>query len=234
LLKKCSCGHIGVAISSFAFIETSKLLSIIRKYREVSEMRISILLFLIVLILSPSIAFSESGHEYKSKYIGQEKRSIKSLSESDINELKNGKGWGLAKAAELNGVPGPVHLLEMKDEISLTDEQVKKIDSVYQKMKMNAVELGEKLIGLEFELNAHFANRTINDNLLMELLAKIEDTHKKLRYIHLSAHLETPLIVSEKQIKLYNKLRGYENDDPCENIPDGHDSEMWKRHNNCQ
>jgi hypothetical protein len=35
-------------------------------------------------------------HSHKSKYTGEEKREIKSLSESDIAELEAGKGWGLA------------------------------------------------------------------------------------------------------------------------------------------
>jgi len=193
-----------------------------------------ILLLWLVSVLFPSIALSESGHGYKSKYTGQGKRSIKSLSESDIDQLKNGKGWGLAKAAELNGVPGPIHLLQMKSEIALTDEQVEKVEAVYQKMKKSAIALGEKLIVLERELNDHFANRTITDGVLKELLAMIEGTRSELRYAHLSAHLDTPLIVSGKQIRLYNKLRGYSSDDPCENVPEGHDAEMWKRHNNCQ
>lgn len=33
-------------------------------------------------------------------------------------------------------------------------------------------------------------------------------------------------ILTPEQIALYNKLRGYSSDDPCENIPEGHDPEM--------
>lgn len=197
-------------------------------------MRKDIFLLAMLLVLSPSIVLAESGHGHMSEYVGQEKRAIKSLSASDIDDLQNGRGWGLAKAAELNGVPGPVHLLEMKEEIALSKEQVGKITALYEEMKKEATLLGEELIRYERELNDHFANRTINDGLLKGLLAKIEDTRMKLRYVHLSAHLRTPAIVTEEQIKLYNKLRGYSNDDPCENVPVGHDAEMWKRHNNCE
>jgi hypothetical protein len=76
------------------------------------------------------------------------KREIKSLSASDIEELQNGKGWGLAKAAELNGVPGPVRLLEMKEEIDLNAEQIQAIEDIYRKMKQEAVPLGLELIEL--------------------------------------------------------------------------------------
>jgi hypothetical protein len=188
----------------------------------------------LLLLVFPGIGLGEEGHLHTSKYAGEEKRAIKSLSESDVEELSNGRGWGLAKAAELNGVPGPVHLLEMKEEINLSVEQIEKIEAIYVKMKKQAVKLGVELIELEGELNDHFARGTITDKILRELLNAIEVVRRDLRYTHLSAHLETPSVLSAEQIKLYNELRGYAKTDPCENIPDGHNAEMWKKHNNCK
>jgi len=171
--------------------------------------------------------------EYKSKYIGQEKREIKSLSSRDIDELRAGDGWGLAKAVELNGLPGPKHILEMRQEIGLTSEQENQIKQIYKQMKKQAVGLGNELIELERKLNHDFANGTIDENKLKDLLDRIADTYKELRFVHLSAHLITPNILSPSQLKDYNKLRGYTSDDPCENVPKGHNAEMWKRHHNC-
>lgn len=196
-------------------------------------MKFKVIILVLILILIPTITFSAADHSYKSKYVGEEKREIKSLSETDIKELKNGKGWGLAKAAELNGVPGPVHLLEMKEEIDLSAKQIRAIEDIYQRMKQEAIPLGLALIELERELNNHFANRTITDELLNQILRRIAQVHRKLRYVHLSTHLKTPEILKSEQITLYNKLRGYSSDDPCENVPKGHDPEMWKKHNNC-
>ena len=194
--------------------------------------RVSILVLLtLFFILFFSIA--ASGDSYKSKYAGQELREIKSLSEADIKELKHGKGWGLAKAAELNGVPGPIHLLEMQKEIKLTSEQIQRINAIFQEMKQKAIKSGVKLIEFERELNRHFANKTITDQLLFDLLDKIAETYKKLRYIHLAAHLKTPTILTSDQLLQYNKLRGYSMNDPCNNIPKGHNPEMWKKHHNC-
>ena len=196
-------------------------------------MSIKATILFLILMMIPLSTFSAASPSYKSKYAGEEKREIKSLSEADIEELKNGEGWGLAKAAELNGVPGPAHLLEMKDEINLSTEQVRVIEDLYQKMKQAAIPLGLELIGLERELNNHFADRTITDELLDELLDKIAQVRKKLRYVHLSTHLKTPNILTTEQIALYNQMRGYSSEDPCKNIPKGHDPEMWKRHHNC-
>jgi hypothetical protein len=188
---------------------------------------------ILISILLPILAASTSEGALKSSYAGQEKREIKSLSAADIDDLENGRGWGLAKAAELNGVPGPVHLLELQTDIGLSQEQIDRIEILYQGMKQQAIPLGLKLIEHERELNTHFAKRTITEELLRELLEKIAQVQEQLRYLHLSTHLKTPGILTIEQVSLYNKLRGYSSDDPCKSIPEGHDPEMWKRHNNC-
>ena len=192
-----------------------------------------IIIALVVIPLSSLMLLASSEPAYKSKYIGQEKRDIKSLSEEDIKELKAGAGWGLAKAAELNGLPGPKHILEMKQEIDLTAKQEKMVIALYNKMNKEAISLGNKLIEYEEELNYGFADRNIDEKTLDELLEKISETYKSLRFTHLSAHLQTPSILTESQIRKYNKLRGYSSDDPCENVPKGHDPIMWRKHNNC-
>ena len=196
-------------------------------------MKTKVTVQVMVLMLIATFAFSEADRSHKSKYAGEEKREIKSLSAADIEELQNGKGWGLAKAAELNGMPGPVHLLEMKEEIDLSAEQIQAIEDIYMKMKQEAVPLGLELIELERELNNHFANRTITNESLHQILQKIAQVYGQLRYVHLSAHLKTPDILKSEQITLYNELRGYASNDPCKNVPKGHDPTLWKKHHNC-
>jgi hypothetical protein len=121
----------------------------------------------------------------------------------------------------------------MKDEIDLNANQVRAIEDLYKKMKQEAIPLGFELIKLERELNNHFANRTITSELLGVLLERVAQVQKKLRYVHLLTHLKTPNILAPEQIALYNEIRGYSSNDPCENIPKGHDPEMWKKHHNC-
>ena len=205
-----------------------------RSVRKKTKQICLVVTFTIVAItFNTTSTIAASGHEYKSKYIGQERRDIKSLSNDDIKELRAGAGWGLAKAAELNGLPGPKHILEMSKEIELTAEQEEMVIAVYNDMNKKAIRLGNKLIEYEEELNKRFVERNIDEKILDELLEKISETYKSLRFVHLSAHLKTPTILTESQIKKYNKLRGYSSDDPCENIPKGHDPVMWRKHNNC-
>lgn len=176
----------------------------------------------------------EASPSYKSQYIGQEQRVIKSLSADAIKQLQAGKGWGLAKAAELNGMPGPVHILQMKNEIALTKKQEIEIKALFENMRAKAIPLGNKLIELEKQLNESFSNKTITRDMLKQQLLTISKTRMQLRFIHLETHLLTPAILTNEQVKKYNHLRGYNSGDPCKNIPTGHDAEMWKKHNDCR
>jgi hypothetical protein len=186
------------------------------------------------LIFTSFAAASETNHTNHSKYVGQEKRFIKSLSPEDIAELKRGGGWGLAKAAELNGVPGPAHLPELKDQILLTKSQTDAISQLYDRMKSSAIDLGNQLIELEKKLEVGFQTNAITAKTLRSSLSEISQVRANLRFVHLATHLETPNILSKKQVAKYNSLRGYSDKNPCENVPTGHDATSWLKHNGCK
>src|SRR5262245_44967497 len=123
-------------------------------------MRAIVLLPLLAMASAAALA-QHDGHRPLSPYAGQEARDIKSLSAEDVAELRRGGGWGLAKAAELNGMPGPAHLLELRDQIGLTPNQVSAIQAIFDKMRADAVREGERLIALERALEEQFRNRTV-------------------------------------------------------------------------
>lgn len=182
-----------------------------------------------------SISFAINAKEiesHKSNYTGEVDRVIKSLSAKEIEDLTLGNGMGLAKAAELNGYPGPKHVLEMQEQLFLEKEQLTSINQIFEDMKSQAQSQGQKLISLEKELNDYFSNTTITNDILETTSKKIAEAKSNLRYIHLSAHIKTTEVLSKSQIKKYNQLRGYA-DNPCEKIPEGHNKEMWMLHNGC-
>lgn len=195
-------------------------------------MKKNILIFFFILLTTNSYAGENKSHT--SHYAGEQKREIKSLSKNDIAELKRGGGWGFAKPAELNGVPGPAHLLEMKGKISLSDSQIISIEKIHKKMLSEAIPLGKKYINAERILDQIFVSKTYNKEILLSSIKKIEQIRARLRFVHLSKHLETVKILSDKQISLYNKLRGYSETNVCDNVPKGHNAEVFKRHNGCE
>ena len=190
-------------------------------------MRAFFAIALVGLFVNPIL--SSSATSLLSPYAGEESRQIKSLADSDIDDLLNGRGWGLAKAAELNGVPGPKHLLEMSSEIELSPEQVAAIKAVGSEMNAKAKSLGARYVELEKTLNDEFAAGHMSVGRLETLLNDISAVRTKLRF----THLESSPILTAKQLEQYNALRGYADSKPCAQIPEGHDPTMWKMHNGC-
>ncbi len=164
---------------------------------------------LIAVLLVTSAFVHEVLQAQDAPYTGLETRAIKALSGEQIDEYRQGRGMGLALAAELNGFPGPKHVLEMKDELALTSAQQTNTEELFEQMHASAVTLGGAIIEREAALDALFETGAIDKQTLEERLSEIATLKGKLRNVHLAAHLETKKLLSEQQIDTYNRLRGY-------------------------
>lgn len=142
-------------------------------------------------------------------YKGQQIRSIKSLSQKDIDGYLSGKGMGLAKVAELNHYPGPRHVLDLSGKLGLSEVQQDKTQELFNAMKTEAMKIGKQLVMKEQILNEMFAAGNINQFKLESTLQQIGVLHAKLRYVHLKTHLQQKEILTKHQVKLYDSLRGY-------------------------
>ena len=147
-------------------------------------------------------------HQHK-PYAGMQQRAVKALSPEQIADLKAGRGMGLALAAELNGYPGPLHVLELAAKLGLTGEQTKKTQHLYESMKAEAIATGDTLIAAEQALDRAFAERAITPEILAGLTARVGDAQGKLRAVHLKYHLTTAELLTAAQMKRYAELRGY-------------------------
>ena len=142
-------------------------------------------------------------------YAGMQTRSVKSLSDEQIADLRAGRGMGLALTAELNGYPGPSHVLEHAEALGLTDEQRAGIKRLFEAMKAEAIPIGQQLLAQEADLERQFADRTITPDRLAAAVAAIGEVQSRLRATHLKYHLLTPAILTESQMRRYADLRGY-------------------------
>ncbi|MBI4241056.1 MAG: hypothetical protein HY613_05010 [Candidatus Rokubacteria bacterium] len=150
-------------------------------------------------------------HTLTSPYRGQLGSEIRGLSAEEIADLREGRGMGLARAAELNGYPGPTHVLEAVEagQLSLNPEQLSAIRQLFERMSREARRLGDILLREEQALEAAFRAGTIDEAALRARVARIAGFHGELRVVHLRTHLETRALLSEQQIRRYNQLRGY-------------------------
>ncbi|MGH1484726.1 MAG: hypothetical protein ACRBCI_00820 [Cellvibrionaceae bacterium] len=142
-------------------------------------------------------------------YAGQQHRTIKSFSAEDIQALKSGTGWGLAKPAELNGIPGPIHLLELQKELNLSQQQIDQIQAIWADMNQQAKQYGHDYLAAEEKLDHFFQSQQNNPAILKQLLDQSAAHLAELRHIHLMAHLKARPLLSSEQVKQYSNLRGY-------------------------
>jgi Spy/CpxP family protein refolding chaperone len=149
-------------------------------------------------------------------YAGLQTRSIKALSDQQIADLRAGRGMGLALAAELNGYPGPSHLLELADRLGLSGAQRNSIRKMFEAMKAETIPIGERLIAQEAALDRLFADHAITAEKVSAATAEIGATQAELRAAHLKYHLSTVAMLEPSQIQQYSALRGYANSGPQE------------------
>jgi hypothetical protein len=168
-------------------------------------------LFIVLVItglLSPNLNANELGPDYRD----QDNREIKALSNADIESIQQGKGLGMAKPAELNGYPGPRHVLDMDEELGLTPDQQAEMTLLYEVMQARAIALGERYLEAEQHLEQAFRKKDVNPASLRALIDVSAQALADLRYEHLGTHLETVKSLSRHQVSTYNQLRGYDAD----------------------
>ena len=171
-------------------------------------------------------------HQGDQPYAGLQDRGIASLSEQDIAQLRSGGGWGLALPAELSGLPGPKHVLELRDELDLTPQQIAEVEAIYEQVQAEAIEIGLRFIDAEAAITQIFRQGDVDPEALKRALETAEGLRSDLRFAHLSRHQQTADLLTPEQIEAYNIARGYA-DDPCANVPEGHNASLWREHNGC-
>ena len=156
------------------------------------------------------LSSAQAQHAPASPYAGWEHWVVKALSDQQIADLRAGRGMGLALPAELNRYPGPVHVLELGDQLRLTREQRTRVQELHAAMQDEAIPLGERLIGQEADLERQFATKSVTPVSLQAATAEIGATQGALRLAHLRYHLSTLDVLTPEQVRRYSELRGYQ------------------------
>jgi hypothetical protein len=142
-------------------------------------------------------------------YAGQQQREIKSLPADEVSGLLAGEGLGLAKAAELNGYPGPAHVLEHAQALGLSPQQAASSKALLDAHKARARRLGAAVVDAERALDQAFAGGQIDESALSLLTARIGELQASLREEHLRTHLQQTALLDKEQVRRYAELRGY-------------------------
>ena len=173
-------------------------------------MKHALRLSLAALLLAGPAAAQHAGHGHAAgPYAGFQDREIRALSPAHIEELRSGAGMAQALAAELNGWPGPAHVLELAGPLGLTAQQREASQALATRHRTAAIALGERIIEAERALDLAFRQRSVTPASLDEMTARIGALQAALRAEHLRTHLAQTALLTGAQIRRYDELRGY-------------------------
>lgn len=151
-----------------------------------------------------------------SPYVALQDSPIRGLSPQEIKDLETGAGAGFARAAELNGYPGPRHILELQKELGLSDEQRAQVQALYDGMNAEALAFGAEILQLEAELELAFRGKTIDEASLEGKVKALAEKYGDLRLVHLRTHLKAIQLLTPHQLVVYDQLRGYSQPQPTD------------------
>lgn len=156
------------------------------------------------------VAEARQQSPYAAQHAGVDDPLLKHLTLAQIEGLRSAKGLGLAKPAELHGMPGPTHALELAERLELTDAQRGATQEAYERMRERAIPAGRRVLDAERRVGAVMAARpTVIDGDGARALDAAADAWRDLARIHIEAHAAMVTILTPEQVARYGELRGY-------------------------
>ena len=150
--------------------------------------------------------------QHAQPYAGEHKREIKALSDQEVKQYLSGAGMGYARAAELNGYPGPMHVLELASELKLSPEQGDRMKRLMDQHKSEARAIGARLVEAERTLDLLFRSGKAEPKALADSVLNVAHLQGEYRLSHLQTHVRTKELLSDEQVAIYMKSRGYANE----------------------
>jgi Spy/CpxP family protein refolding chaperone len=165
-------------------------------------------------LVASLIAAAGAAYGQQQPYAGQHDRESKSLSADEVKQYMAGAGMGYAKPAELNHFPGPMHVLELADQLKLTAEQRAATKKLMDAHKAEARGLGAELVTAERELEQLFSAGKLDEAALARSVRTAAAIVGEYRLSHLETHRRMRALLSDEQVKRYDQLRGYASGKP--------------------
>src|SRR3970040_2422628 len=118
-----------------------------------------------------------------SPYIPLLDSPIRGLSVDEISDLETGAGAGFARAAQLNGYPGPRHILDLQAQLDLSEDQLAEVQTLYDEMNGEARQLGSEILKMESDIELAFRNQSIDEDSLATQVAALAEKYGELRVL---------------------------------------------------
>ncbi len=176
-------------------------------------MKIPTVLAAVLLAALPALA--HEGHEHGGtppvapNYAAPQPREIKALSTQEQRGWMEGENMGMARAAELNGYPGPMMVLEMAQTLKLTPEQAAATRELMTRHKAEVRKLGAELVDAERQLDVAFREHSADAVQVTRLTTQISQLHGRIRASHLQTYVAAAAVLTPEQMQRYMGMHGF-------------------------
>jgi Spy/CpxP family protein refolding chaperone len=138
---------------------------------------------------------------------GADHRRVQAYAAEFEQVVAGGRGFGMAFAADQNGYPGPMHVLELADRLGLTADQAARMRELMHAMFAESRPKGAALLAAEARLTQLFADGAASEAAVRAAVAEVERARSEVRLVHLLTHLRTRDLLTEEQRRLYHQAR---------------------------
>lgn len=110
--------------------------------------------------------------------------------------------------AQLHGYPAPAELLDLREYLALSPEQIAEVEDIAARLAIAEKEILQEIIRLEKEIDQALAARELSVEVLHRQAVEVGSLHGRLRATQLEGHLSVATLLSPEQLQLYMRLRG--------------------------
>ena len=164
-------------------------------------------LAVVLVIAGSGAADAQHGAAHAGAEAGPHHMLVQTYEKAFEQNIAAGRGFGMAFAADQNGYPGPLHVLELKDRLKLTAGQEAKIQTMLAAMFAESKPKSSRLLESEAKLRHLFAAGRADEVAVTAAVAEVEKARSEVRLVHLLFHLKTREVITDEQRRLYHDAR---------------------------
>lgn len=129
------------------------------------------------------------------------------LTSQEVERLLAGQDGEYSRVAEFHGYPAPGEVLPLAQELLLSPEQIRQLESILASTEEAARATGSQIVHLEAQLGSSFGDRTVSSTYLHALSQRLGLLYGKLREIHLEGYIAVARILAPDQLERYSEIR---------------------------
>jgi hypothetical protein len=162
---------------------------------------------IVALAIAAPAAAQHGAHGHGAGAAAEPHRSVEACEAEWREVVADGRGFGMAFAADRHRYPGPLHVLEWGSRLALTAAQTASARALLEAMFAESRPKGARLLEAERALERLFESGAADAASVQRAVAAVERARAEVRLVHLLTHLRTRALLTDEQLRLYHEAR---------------------------